>query len=245
MLLGTVIASPDIALAELAAAHLDFIWIDLEHSPLTVHDVLGLSVAARASGSATLVRLPRSDSDALPALLDLGVDGIIAPRVDTPEIAAQLATAVRYPPDGTRGFAPRRATAFGVRDGERAPDPLCFVQVESRQGVELVDAIASVRGIDGLIVGPADLSRDLGVPFDLTARELRKAIAAVQEAAARAGIVSGIAAAGEMEAIVDLMEGGCTLLAYSADVRLYAEAIFDTALRVSRVWSRAAAPGGS
>jgi 2-keto-3-deoxy-L-rhamnonate aldolase RhmA len=240
-LLGTVIACPDLALAELAASRLDFLWFDLEHSPLTVRDVLALSIAARAGGAATLVRLARADSDLLTALLDAGVDGVIAPRVESPAVARELARAVRYPPEGRRGFAHRRATAYGLvapapRRRPVAESPLCFVQVESRRAVEAADAIAATPGVDGLIVGPADLAGDLGIDRGLRDPQLRAAMATVQRAARRAGIVSGLAAAGVPNDVADLLGEDTTLLAYSADVRLYADAVARASEGMGDAW---------
>src|SRR5438270_301973 len=93
--LGTVVASSDPALAELVGDHFDFIWIDLEHSPLTLRDVQALCIAARAAGCGTLARLPTADAGGLTALLDIGVDGIVAPRVEAVDVAARVAKALR------------------------------------------------------------------------------------------------------------------------------------------------------
>jgi 2-keto-3-deoxy-L-rhamnonate aldolase RhmA len=252
-LLGTVIACPDLALAELAASRLDFLWIDLEHSPLTVRDAMVLSIAARAGGAATLVRLARADSELLTALLDAGVDGVIAPRVESAAIARELAGAVRYPPEGRRGFAHRRATAYGLGGpGGRAPrprpavePPLCFVQIESRRAVEAADAIAATPGVDGLIVGPADLAGDLGITHDLNEPQLRAAMATVQRAARGAGVVSGLAAGGAPHDVAALLGEDTTLLAYSADVRLYADAVARASERMREVWGGCAGGEGS
>lgn len=239
--LGTVIACADLALAEAAAVHLDFLWIDLEHSPLTVQEVLGLSIAARAGGAATLVRAPRADSELLGALLDLGVDGVIAPRVESPIAARDLADAIRYPPFGTRGFAHRRASGFGVSPSLGGDEPpLCLVQIESRAAVEASDQIAATPGVDGLILGPNDLAGDLGVPQDLTGAQLRAAMTSVARAAVRAGTIAGVAAGGDPAVVRDFLGDGPTLLAYSADVRLYAQALAETAATVSASWTGSA-----
>ena len=234
--LGTVIACADLALTEAAASQLDFLWIDLEHSPLTPHDVLGLSIAARAGGAATLVRVPRADSELLPALLDLGVDGVIAPRLETPAAARELAAAVRYPPLGTRGFAQRRASGFGVVAPPDPQPPICFVQIESRRAVEAADAIAATTGIDGLILGPNDLAGDLGVAQDLDGAELRAAMTTVARACARASVVAGLAAGGDPDVVHDFLGSGPTLLAYSADVRMYAAGLHAAVRPVVLAW---------
>lgn len=233
--LGTVVASPDPALAELLAEHFDFLWIDLEHSALTVRDVQALAIAARAARCAALVRPPTADATVLGALLDAGVDGVVAPRVEDSAVAARLASALRYPPDGSRGFAHRRASGYGQRRAAGEP-PLCLLQIESRIAVERVDALASVPGIDGLVVGPNDLALDLGVAPDLGSAELQPALRAVEAAARSAGIVSGVAAGGRPEAVVESLGATSTLLAYSADVRLYADAAASAARAVSAAW---------
>ena len=95
-LLGTVLTLPDVALAELVAEPLDFVWIDLEHGALDAGDVPPLAVAARAAGCAALVRL--ASADRVPAILDAGVDGVVAPRVESAAQARRLADRLRHPP---------------------------------------------------------------------------------------------------------------------------------------------------
>ena len=238
-LLGTVVASADLALAELLAAHFDFLWIDLEHSALTVRDVQALCIACRSSGAAALVRVPDSGSELVSTLLDLGVDGLVAPRVDDAEVAARFAAAVRYPPHGSRGFAHRRATSFGLQDGpSTAPEhaPLCLIQIESAAAVERAEQIAAVAGVDGLVVGPSDLALDLGVEQGLRSPQLAEALVTVQEAATRAGVISGLAAGGDLDSLLAALGASSTLLAYSTDVRIYASAIETAASTIAATW---------
>ncbi len=151
---------------------------------------------------------------------------MIAPRVDTTEQARALAAAVRSPPLGERGFAQRRAAGFGSAPppGGEEP-PLCLLQVESRRAVEAADGLAATAGVDGLLLGPNDLAGDLGVAQDLRGPELRAAMAAVARAAARAGIACGTAAGGDPAVVRAFVGEGPALLAYSADVRIYAAAM--------------------
>lgn len=235
-LLGTVVACPDLALAELLAMHFDFLWIDLEHSALDVRDVQNLSIAARASGAAALVRVSDADSAQLTALLDVGVDGVIAPRIEDVASARRFAAKLRYPPNGSRGFAHRRRTSFGL-DGDAAEHaPLCLVQIESAAAVEQAHQIACVEGVDGLLVGPADLALDLGVGQQLDSPELRQALTNVEQAAQAAGVIAGIAAGGQADVIVEALGAHSTLLAYSTDVRIYAAAVQEAAARMALAW---------
>lgn len=238
-LLGTVVASGDIALAEMVAARFDFLWIDLEHSALTVPDVQALCIAARASSCPTLVRVAEPSSSLTTALLDIGVDGLVAPRVEDPAVAAAFAAELRYPPHGSRGFAHRRASTFGLGgDSSTAPDlaPVALVQIESALAVRRAGEIAAAPGVDGLIVGPSDLAFDLGLEPGLTSPELLDAIDAVDAAAAAAGVQWGIAAGGDPQAVVRALGTRCSLLAYSADVRIYAQAIDHAAAAMREAW---------
>jgi 2-keto-3-deoxy-L-rhamnonate aldolase RhmA len=218
-LVGTVLSLPGVALAELAAAPFDLVWIDLEHGALGVGEAQELAVAAQGAGCAALVRLPRWDWERLPAVLDAGVDGVVGPAVETPAQAAALAARLRYPPGGRRGYGPRRA----ARAGSPAA-PALVVQIESATAVEAAPAIAAVPGVDALVIGAADLSFDLGAPLDLDA--IAPAAAAVREAARSAGIGFGVAGPGDPEA---LSGSRPSLLVGSVDVRVYAKAADDLA----------------
>jgi 4-hydroxy-2-oxoheptanedioate aldolase len=228
-LVGTVIGAPDAALAELTAAPFDVVWLDLEHSPLSIRDVHELTVAVQATGCACLVRAPAPRSEALTAVLDCGVDGIVLPRVERADDVRALLARLRYPPDGTRGFAHRRASGWGRRP-RRLDVPACLVQVESRAGLAALDAIAAVPGLDAIVVGTADLALDLEAPLPLDGEALGGAVLAgalrrVREASERAGVGFGIAAAGPPAAIASQLGQRGGLVVYSADVRIFAAAV--------------------
>jgi 2-keto-3-deoxy-L-rhamnonate aldolase RhmA len=217
-LVGTVLTLPSAPLAELVAESVDFVWIDLEHGALDGRDVPTLAVAARAAGAAAFARLPSADAAALATVLDAGVDGVVAPRVDSAAAARKLVERLHHPPRGSRGFAARRAQGYG-RAATHAPvEPLCLVQIESPAGVAAAAEIAAVDGVDALVVGCADLALSLGV-------EPRDAIPEVQRAAAAQGLASGIAGPEDAELLLELAGEHSTLMVCSADVRLYARAV--------------------
>jgi 4-hydroxy-2-oxoheptanedioate aldolase len=226
-LVGTVVSSPDPVLAEQAAHEFDFVWIDLEHSALSVRDAATLAIAAQAGGAAALVRLPRYDSDLLSAVLDAGVDGVVAPRVQSADEAQALARAVRYPPDGLRGFAPRRAVGAVAAPGSTvsAVRVACVIQIESRQALSQLDAIASVKGVDLLVAGTADLSLELGCELDMAASELASAVMSIGEAAERHEKAWGVAIGSVPDWLGEIRSAGASMLVFSSDVRLYADAI--------------------
>jgi 2-keto-3-deoxy-L-rhamnonate aldolase RhmA len=226
--LGTVLSLPDPALAELAGAALDLAWIDLEHGALSVADVPPLAIALQAAGCAALVRLPAADSDRLAAVLDAGIDGAVAPGIESAAQARAFVRRLRYPPAGTRGFGPRRAGAYGRTPAFWESDAAtveCVVQVESPAGLDAVEAIAAVAGVDAVVLGCSDLSLALGVPQDLDCAPMRSAAARVATAAEAAGVAFGVAASGDPSAVAALAAGRAELVVYGADVRLYAGAV--------------------
>jgi 4-hydroxy-2-oxoheptanedioate aldolase len=220
LLVGTVVTLPDVTLAELSASAVDFVWIDLEHGALGTADVAPLAIAARAAGAASLVRLRAASDPALGPALDAGVDGVVVPRVERAAQAATVVKLLRHPPRGSRGRAVRRDVAYG-RDAPAAADPVCMVQIESREAVEAADSIAGVEGVGALVVGCADLAASL----DADPEALSAPIGHVQRAAHAAGVASGVAGPDDPEALARLAGGSSTVLVLGADVRNYARAI--------------------
>jgi 2-keto-3-deoxy-L-rhamnonate aldolase RhmA len=209
-LVGTVITLADPVLAELIGAPFDFAWIDLEHAALTVAAVPALAVALRAAGCRAEVRLPSWRSEALAPVIDAGVDGVVAPCVQSAGDAAAFVRRLHHPPAGTRGFGPRRAGGYGR--GEPAV-PRCTVQIESAAGVEAAAAIAAVDGIGALVAGCADLALSVGPGA------LGESVERIRAAAGEHGARFGIAGAPP-----ELPRGGADLVVHGVDVRLYAAA---------------------
>jgi 2-keto-3-deoxy-L-rhamnonate aldolase RhmA len=225
-LLGTVLTLPCVALAELAGESLDFVWIDLEHGALGTADVQPLAIAARAAGCAAVVRLPSAGACRLQAIVDAGIDGVVAPRVDSAAEARRLVERLRYPPRGSRGFAARRAVAYGGGGLERQ-GPVCIAQIESTKGVEAAERIAAVGGVDALVVGCSDLALALDGGLELPSERVRDAIARVESAAASAGIACGVAGPDDPQLLRELAGNGSTVFVCSADVRIYAHGLAD------------------
>jgi 4-hydroxy-2-oxoheptanedioate aldolase len=226
-MLGTVISSADPVLAERVASGFDFVWIDLEHSALGTRDLQTLAIAARAGDCAALVRLPSAGSELLTAVLDAGLDGVVAPRVDDAAEAQRFVTGLSYPPAGWRGFAPRRGNGFGNAhaNGEATPRVLSVVQIETREGLANVEQIAAVPGLDWLVVGLSDLSFELGAPLQPQAPEVLAAVERVRLAAAEADVRFGLAASGDEQALLEVLRRPLDMLLYSSDARIYASAI--------------------
>jgi len=132
----------------------EWIGIDIQHGDLDLADVAPL---ARVSPVPVLVRLASHDEAQLARVLDTGVDGVIVPAVESATQARQLVQAACFPPRGRRSQGPARVSLLGPRD-----QPLLLAMVETRAGVERVDDILGVDGMDGIFIGPYDLTLSLG-----------------------------------------------------------------------------------
>ena len=141
------------------------------------------------------VRVPGLDPVALKRVLDAGAQTVIVPYVQTVEEAELAAAAVAYPPDGFRGVAGGvRATGFGAVQGyyESARDEICLiVQIETQQGLDNIEAIAAVEGVDAMFVGPSDLSASLGYPNQMASEPMQAAIRDAIERITAAGKPAG------------------------------------------------------
>jgi len=179
-------------------AHQDVcsITIDMQHGLIDYADVLAMLTATKGLDLTRIVRVPGLDSAVINKVLDAGADAIICPLVNTPEDAADLVAACRYPPEGRRSFGPFRAGLLhgdGYFAGARGHS-LCFAMIETTEGLGNLDAIAATPGLDGLFVGPADLSIGLGhTPgFDRQEDDVIAAIDRIAKAAHDNGLGCGI-----------------------------------------------------
>lgn len=145
----------------------DFVWIDMEHNALTVEAVQGHIMATQGSATAALVRVPSHDPAIIKTVLDSGADGIIVPNVRTPDEARRAVEACRYPPEGIRGYGPRRPSGYGRNSGPafcKAANEavLAIAQIEHIDAVHSIDEILAVPGLDSIVFGPNDLSGSMG-----------------------------------------------------------------------------------
>jgi 4-hydroxy-2-oxoheptanedioate aldolase len=229
---GTVLTLPGATAAELLAEPFDVIWIDLEHAALGPLDAQEMILGAQAAGAEAMVRLPADAHDLMTVMLDAGADGVVLAAVQSPEQAAAAVGRVAHPPDGSRGWGPRRLALRQRHDSRARRRPSVWAQIESAGAVELAGDIAAVSGVDALVVGTADLSFSLGVPFDLSAAELLVAIATVRRAAERQGVALGLA--GALDQAPAQAREGVSILIHSTDARMCAEVVDATAARLRR-----------
>lgn len=216
------------AVAELlGASGYDWLLIDMEHAPNELPGVQAQLQALRGSATAPIVRPPWNDMVWVKRVLDLGAQTLLVPYVETAAEAAQAVSFMRYPPAGRRGVAGgTRATQWGrIRDYyKRAEEELCLlVQVESRRGLENLDAIAATPGVDGVFIGPADLSADMGHLGEPQHPEVQAAIEDAVRRIRAANKAAGILARGE-EGARRWLSAGCSFVAAGVDAALLARA---------------------
>lgn len=163
------LGSPDVA-EVLSTFDLDALIIDLEHTPSGLETATAQLRAASHARSAMLARVDAAASTCIKPLLDAGVEGILAPNVESADQAAALVAACHYPPMGTRGlhYTVSRAAGWGSHadsyPAHAAGNILVIAMIESAAGVAAIPDIATVPGVDMLFFGPLDLSASIGVP---------------------------------------------------------------------------------
>lgn len=208
----------------------DFLLFDLEHSGFTFETAKQAVLSARAAGLPLVVRVPYHDSKDLARACDIGADGVMAPLVHSADEARAIVAAVKYPPMGRRGVGQvqmhDRYRVGPFADKARAANEALavFLQIESAEGAEAADAIASVPGVDCLWIGHMDLSCSLGAPAQFDTPAFKEAVASVLAATRRHGIRSGRLARNPEEGAA-LAAAGFDCLALSSDTQVYLAAL--------------------
>ncbi len=203
--LGPGISLTDPAVTEALCDSADFLWLDLEHSPISLESLQAHLIAARAGGTPILVRVPSGDVAWVKRVLDIGAEGVILPQAGSVAEVEQFVAACRYPPQGRRGFGPRRASNYGRQNlasylSACNRDVFVAVQIETAAALEAVDVIARVPGLDSLVVGPADLAGSLvGAPGQVDHPKVLEAIATVCTRARAADLSVGIGMGPDVE----------------------------------------------
>jgi 4-hydroxy-2-oxoheptanedioate aldolase len=208
----------------------DSITIDLQHGLVGYEVATSMLQAMRASAVTPLIRVPWLDPAAIMKALDAGAYGVICPMISTREEAERLVSYVRYPPKGVRSFGPTRASFSAGADYGRHADEevLCLAMIESAEAMANLDAIVSTPGLDGVYIGPADLTlgltgRRFPTGFDREEPEMVDAIRTILEKAHAAGLRACLHN-GTPTYAAKAVGWGFDLVTISNDVRLLAGA---------------------
>lgn len=227
LLVGTMLSLTSSDVAEiLAEAGFDWLFVDGEHAAFDVRDLQNVLQGA-GKDTPGIIRLPVGDEVSIKRALDVGAAGIIVPQVNTAEQAERVVDFAKYPPQGIRGVGLARAQGYGLRFAEYMQtaneDVAVIVQAEHRDAVDNIEKIVRVEGIDGIFVGPYDLSASLGQTGQVDHPDVEAAIDRVREACLEAGVRLGIfgVSAGELKSYI---EKGFTFIVAGADILLLGQA---------------------
>src|SRR5256886_2762733 len=182
----------------IAGAGFDWLLLDMEHSPNDLESLLAQLQAAAPYDTHPVLRVPWNDMVTIKRVLDVGAQSLLVPYVSSAEEANAAVSFTRYPPKGVRGVAgTTRATRFGrIKDyARRAHEEICLlVQVETQAGLDAIEAICGIEGIDGVFVGPADLHASLGHTGEMANPKVKpiidNAIRRIRKAAKAPGILT-------------------------------------------------------
>jgi 2-keto-3-deoxy-L-rhamnonate aldolase RhmA len=224
----------------MAEAGAEFAVFDMEHTGWSVETVRTLMATSRSTELLPLVRVPAVEYHFLARVLDMGAAGIMAPMVESAEQAGRFVQSAKYPPVGRRG------TAFGIAHDDYTGgdlvekihsanrETLLLAQIETAAGVEHVDEVAAVEGIDVLWIGQFDLSTSLGVPGQFDHPRFQEAQSAVLAACGRHGKIPGIMGVSLSDCRAMLAQG-FRMLAYSGDLWIYQTALRDGLAEIRRI----------
>jgi 4-hydroxy-2-oxoheptanedioate aldolase len=214
------------AAAVLADGGFEFVFIDLEHGAYELDNACRLIQAGKAAGICPLPRVPLTAAGLFARLLDCGAEGVLVPQVRTMADVQQAVNLSKYPPVGRRGLhflrphsgfkVPADAAAY-LDAANRSL--LTLVQIETAEAVELIPEIAASEGVDGLYVGPGDLSVNLGQPDGLRQHELEPVLRAVGAACKAHGKIAGYHFHDAAE-VRRCREYGFSMFGYSCALRL-------------------------
>lgn len=233
----------------MAAQGYDSISIDVQHGALDYGSVLPMFQAMRASGVVPMARVPWLEPGIIMKVLDAGAYGVICPMVNTAEQAAEFVSYMRYPPHGQRSFGPTRVSfAAGANyAGEANDEILAFAMIETKQAMANLDAIAATPGLDGIYVGPADLTFSLmdGTLTPGFDREEPEMIEALQRivAACKANGIRAALHCGTADYAARAIGWGFDMTTVSGDSRLLAAAAAASVGRFRDLIGQAAGKG--
>ena len=240
--IGTMVFEfPTTGIGRIAAeAGAEFVIFDMEHTGWSIETIRGLIATSRAADLIPMVRVPATEYNLISRPLDVGAMGIMVPMVESAEQAQKIVNSAKYPPRGKRG------AAFGVAHDDYTggdiiakmasanEEVFLIAQIETATGIENVDAIAAVEGIDCLWIGHFDLTNFLGIPGQFTHPTYLAAVQSVLDACAKHGKVAGIMC-GDVATGQGQLAQGFRAMAYSGDLWIYQNALRDgiSALRAS------------
>jgi len=231
--MGSWISLGNADIAEIfSRSGLDWVVIDLEHSVIDISQAAGLIRTIDLSGAAPLVRLTSNNPDQIKRVMDAGAQGIIVPMVKSDVEARQAVSATRYEPLGTRGVGLARAQGYGAGFQDyldwQTTSPVVIVQIEHIDAIENLDSILDVAGVDGLIIGPYDLSASMGIPGQFEHPDFISNIDKIRLSAGEKECVLGIhVVEPDHSLLTKAFDDGFNFVAFTVDIRILEKSMRD------------------
>ncbi len=201
----------------------DFLGVDLEHSTISLEQTQQAIAVCHGSGTLVLPRIASHNMEMIKRVLDSGADGIIAPLVSNSSEVENLIKWCKYPPKGTRSYGVATAQGYGFDFEEYTrfwnESSILIIQIESIQGVENVEELLKFEDVDGIMIGPYDISGSIGVPGQLDHPDVKEACKKVISACQKAGKSCGMHIVEPTDNIVkDAFSDGYTFVVLASDV---------------------------
>lgn len=222
--IGSWVTLGHTSIAEIMAkAGFEWLVVDMEHSVITLDIAQQLIQVIEGCNIIPLVRVGENNPNIIKRVMDAGAHGVIVPMVNTREEAEAAVSAVKYPPLGTRGVGLARAQGYGAGFDEYAAtvneESIVIAQIEHIDAVNNLEAILSVKGIDGCIIGPYDLSGSLGVPGKFDHPDVLRAIEKVEQTCKERRVALGFhIIQPNYRLVLESISKGYTFLAFSLDI---------------------------
>lgn len=221
--IGSWLTIPHQSVVEImATAGFDWLTIDLEHAAIDISQVMNLVGLIQGKGMKALTRVSKNEEVIIKRVLDAGVDGVIVPTVKNAEEAKMAVEFVKYPPKGKRGVGLNRAQNYGIGFEEYKEwldkEVIVIAQIEHIESVHNLESILAVEGIDGIIVGPYDLSASMGMPGNYDHPDVQDALAIIDRVTLKSGKPLGFhVIQSDYQKIKEKIDKGYTFLAFSLD----------------------------
>lgn len=221
--------TPDVP-AIAAACGYDAVYVDLEHTSTSLETASMLCASALGAGISGLVRVPSHDSSVIARVLDGGAVGVIVPHVNSSAEAKAVVDAARFPPLGHRSISgPNAVSGYGRRSATELTDILeartvVAVMIETPEAVADCDAIAAVDGVDIVLIGPSDLTAEMGIHGQYENAHFHHAVESVAAACRTHGVALGMAGIKSLDLLERFVDRGLRFISAGTDVGMMTEA---------------------
>ena len=223
---GSWITLSSAAIAEIMCnAGFDWLVVDLEHSTISIESAGEIIRTIELSKTNSLVRLTSNNASQIKRILDAGAHGIVVPMVNSAKEAALAVSATRYGPKGSRGVGLARAQQYGAAFNEyldwQSNNVVVIVQIEHIDAIGNLKEIIATDGVDGVIIGPYDLSCSMGIPGEFDRPNFKKTMAKILKTCQNSNFPCGIhIVEPNLNEFCTVVNDGYKFVAYSVDIRM-------------------------